>query len=171
MSLPKVVRAGLQSGLIMCAADAFTQTAIEQHNTELDVARSGRWAIAGLTLHGPYFFTGFQRIDGYFGAATSLPTVLRKTAVAQFILFPPYLVALFSYMGWMEGASNIAEKVKHRVPEAFVGGCVFWPVANGVNFAVVPASLRVPYLALSAGAWNSYLSWTNAKEERNGTDE
>ena len=168
----KVLRAGLQSGSIMCVADAMTQMVIEgkllsvSNNNAFDPVRTLRWGIAGLTLHGPYFFLGFRRVDRYFGAATSMSIVLQKTAVAQFILFPPYLVALFSYMGFMEGSEDIPTKVRHRVPEAFLGGCVFWPVANGVNFAMVPSTLRVPYLALSAGVWNSYLSWANARGGR-----
>jgi protein Mpv17 len=141
-----------------------------------DPSRTLRWAIAGLTLHGPYFLAGFARVDAYFGPATSMRVVAKKTAVAQFVLFPPYLVGLFTYMGFMEEAqqqqgnnngrttsitSSISQKVRQRVPEAFLGGCVYWPVANSINFAVIPATMRVPYLALSAGVWNGYLSWMN----------
>ena len=140
----------------------FTQSAIEQHHS-LDLKRSTRWAVAGLTLHGPYFFFGFRKVDKYFGAVTSMVTVAKKTAAAQFILFPPYLVALFGYMGAMEGITDIGGKIRQKVPEAFMGGCVYWPVANGLNFAFCPPYLRVPYLAFSAGVWNSYLSWANAR--------
>jgi len=161
----KVLRAGLQSGSIMCAADALTQVFIEGKgdDTAFDPIRTLRWTVAGLTLHGPYFYLGFSKVDRYFGAATSLAVVMKKTAAAQFILFPPYLVALFGYMGLMEGHDDIPRKIRQRVPEAFLGGCIFWPVANGINFALVPSSLRVPYLATSAGLWNSYLSWANAR--------
>jgi hypothetical protein len=173
--IPRLAKAGMQSGSIMCVADFVTQIVVEgraldpqQHEEgatttkSYDAHRTARWALAGLTIHGPYFFWGFSRVDGYFGAATSLRVVAYKTAVAQFILFPPYLVALFSYMGLMEGQDIIA-KVQKRVPEAFIGGCVYWPVANGINFALVPATVRVPYLATSAGLWNMYLSWMNAR--------
>jgi protein Mpv17 len=167
----------------MSVADVCTQLGIEGRSLDgnntttdksyyYDPSRTLRWAIAGLTLHGPYFFAGFARVDAYFGPATSLSVVAKKTAVAQFVLFPPYLVGLFTYMGLMEAAKseaetegtfNIYQKVQQRVPEAFLGGCVYWPVANGLNFAMVPATMRVPYLALSAGVWNCYLSWMNAR--------
>jgi len=165
--LQQVGRAGLQSGTIMATADAFTQTAIEG-SSSIDLHRTGRWAVAGLAIHGPYFFLGFRRVDQYFGAATSLKVVAYKTATAQFVLFPPYLVALFSYFGYVEHGTvkGMQEKVSHCVPAAFVGGCVFWPVANVLNFGLVPSTLRVPYLAASAGVWNSYLSWTNAKDDK-----
>lgn len=174
MFLSKVLQAGIQSGSIMTVADIVTQIGIERKSFEelhsskqnvYDPHRTLRWAVAGLTLHGPYFFVGFSKVDAYFGAATSLSTVIKKTAAAQFVLFPPYLCLLFSYMGLMEGHATrtISQKVRERVPEAFVGGCVFWPFANGINFALIPSSLRVPYLASSAGMWNCYLSWANAR--------
>jgi protein Mpv17 len=150
----------------MCFADIGTQLGIEGkqfNDSSYDAYRTLRWTVAGTTLHGPYFFVGFSKLDKYFGAATSISIVAKKTAVAQFVLFPPYLVALFGYMGLMEGYDDIPKKMRERVPEAFVSGCIFWPVANGINFALVPPTLRVPYLATSAGLWNCYLSWANAR--------
>jgi protein Mpv17 len=166
--IPKIVRAGMQSGSIMCVADALTQVGIEgkSFDTTYDPYRTLRWGAAGFALHGPYFFAGFSRVDKYFGAATSIQTVAKKTAFAQFVLFPPYLILLFSFMGVLEGNQDVPSKVKSRVPEAFMGGCIFWPISNGLNFALVPPSLRVPYVATSAGLWNCYLSWANARGEK-----
>jgi protein Mpv17 len=158
----------------MSVADVATQLLIEgKSEDEYDPKRTLRWTLAGLVLHGPYFFAGFSVVDKYFGtaAAPSLAVVAKKTAVAQFVLFPPYLVALFGLMGVLEqhDPDIIGQKIRQRVPEAFLGGCVYWPVANGINFAFVSPTLRVPYLAASASVWNSYLSWTNAKEGKKDT--
>jgi protein Mpv17 len=169
----QLARAGFQSGTIMATADVFTQTVIE-HRPTVDLWRTGRWTMAGWTLHGPYFYLGFRHLDRYFGAATSLKIVAYKTATAQFVLFPPYLVALFSFFGFWEsyGHNNnnnnnswqaVSDKICQCVPGAFVGGCVFWPFVNVINFGFVPATMRIPYVAASAGVWNSYLSWTNAR--------
>lgn len=149
----------------MSAADIGTQLFMEGKSLEGDYSwrRTLRWTIAGVFLHGPYFFTGFSVLDKHFGVATSLQTVAKKTAAAQFFLFPPYLVALFGFMGVLENHPNIPEKIRRRVPETFLSGCVFWPVANILNFSFVSPTMRVPYLAFSAGIWNTYLSWTNAK--------
>jgi hypothetical protein len=92
----------------------------------------------------------------------------QKTAVAQFIIFPPYLVALFRLMGVPEQHPNIGDKIRHRVPEDCMGKFVYWP-SNfqwGINFGMVPATLGVPYLAASAGVWSSYLSWANARDDK-----
>lgn len=158
-----ILHAGLQSGTIMSMADALTQTIVEGGIAAdtYDARRTLRWSICGLLLHGPYFFSGFSIIDKLFGPATSWKVVATKTAAAQFVLFPPYLCLLFSLIGTLEGHPNITEKVKRQVPEAFLGGCIYWPIANGINFSLVHGSMRVPYLAVSAGFWNSYLSWNN----------
>jgi Mpv17 / PMP22 family len=170
----------------MCFADIMTQTVIEgrtwrkSHDASytfksesavgtFDPWRTCRWTVAGLTLHGPYFFVGFRRIDNVFSsraANTSWLVVVKKTAAAQLVLFPPYLVALFSFMGVMEGkpVDVVASKVFARVPEAFLSGCLYWPLVNVVNFAVVPSTMRVPYVAIAAAVWNSYLSWANARD-------
>ena len=175
--LQQITRAGFQSGTIMATADVVTQTVIEQDRqqptTVVDLWRTGRWTMAGFTLHGPYFFLGFRHLDQFFGAATSLKIVAYKTATAQFVLFPPYLIALFSFFGFWESYNNnnnnnhtwqaMSDKICQCVPAAFVGGCFFWPIVNVVNFGFVPATMRIPYVAASAGVWNSYLSWTNAQ--------
>lgn len=165
-TLPPALRAGIQSGTIMFVADALTQTTIEGRSVAdaFDATRTLRWGVCGLVLHGPYFLVGFSSIDKRLGPATSWKVVAQKTAAAQFVLFPPYLCFLFTFMGLLEGNPNIAEKVRRQVPRAFLGGCVYWPIANGINFSVVPGNLRVPYLAASAGVWNSYLSWSNQRE-------
>jgi len=193
----KALQAGIQSGTIMGLADISTQvllegkhittaatkdigmtnrnTRVNQDGNSYDVVRTLRWTLMGFVLHGPYFLAGFSVIDRRFAgkggvAEVSWKTVAKKTAAAQFFLFPPYLVALFGVLGVLEQNPDIPAKIKTRVPEAFKSGCVYWPVANSINFKLVPNNLRVPYLALSAGIWNSYLSYTNhyGRTNKNG---
>ena len=173
------VRAGMQSASIMTVADIMTQLVVEKKSlvgrnnkaeddetttARYDPVRTLRWATVGLTLHGPYFRYCFARLDQMFaGTAQSLLVVAKKTALAQFIVFPPYLVALFTAIGLMEGSDDIFGKVRTNVPKAFMGGCIFWPIANCFNFALVPTTARVPYLASVGALWNGYLSWMNSR--------
>ena len=167
------IRAGMQSASIMTVADIMTQLVVEKKSLVVDTGkdlarydpvRTLRWATVGLTLHGPYFRYCFARLDQIFaGTAQSLLVVAKKTALAQFIVFPPYLVALFTAIGIMEGSDNVVGKVRTNVPKAFMGGCIFWPIANCFNFASVPPTARVPYLASVGALWNGYLSFMNSK--------
>ena len=179
------VRAGMQSASIMTVADIMTQLVVEKKAlvgvgkassndgdtsskdavANYDPVRTLRWATVGLTLHGPYFRYCFARLDQMFaGTAQSLLVVAKKTALAQFIVFPPYLVALFTAIGLMEGNDDLVGKVRTNVPKAFMSGCIFWPIANCFNFALVPSTARVPYLASVGALWNGYLSWMNSKK-------
>eukprot|EP00546_Thalassionema_frauenfeldii_P014846 CAMPEP_0178908764 /NCGR_PEP_ID=MMETSP0786-20121207/8104_1 /TAXON_ID=186022 /ORGANISM="Thalassionema frauenfeldii, Strain CCMP 1798" /LENGTH=166 /DNA_ID=CAMNT_0020580703 /DNA_START=137 /DNA_END=634 /DNA_ORIENTATION=+ len=164
-ALPKFVKAGMQSGSIMMMADVSTQFFIEgrkrQSNSEpttphyYDMERTLRWASAGLLLHGPYFYLSFSKLDRFMGGNTSFLSVVKKTALAQVVVFPPYLIMLFTYMGlWQTSDSNVLwNYVWNRVPDAFGGGCLFWPAVNIINFALVPSTLRVPYVAAVGSIW------------------
>lgn len=165
------VRAGMQSGCIMTVADIMTQLVVEKRSVQdgdsdsggvarYDPVRTLRWTTIGLALHGPYFRYCFSRLDQMF-KTQSLLVVAKKTALAQFIVFPPYLVALFTCLGRMEGkgSNDILEGVRTKTPKAFMSGCVFWPIANAINFSLVPSTARVPYLASVGALWNGYLSW------------
>ena len=166
----KVVQAGLQSGTIMSVADLATQCCLggdQRLPSMIDWDRTLRWSVAGLLLHGPYFFLGFSCLDAVFGAATHWSTVAKKTVTAQLVLFPPYLTLLFSYMAVAEGQrslTHVAEKVQQKVPQAFLGGSVFWPIVNAINFTFVTQTFRMPFLAACGAVWNSYLSWANARK-------
>lgn len=89
-----------------------------------------------------------------------------KTFTAQVLAFPVYLGGLFTYMGVMENIQDeekFHENTRTKSLNAFIAGAFFWPLANGFNFAIVPASLRVPVVAATAGVWSAFLSWYNAK--------
>jgi Mpv17 / PMP22 family len=169
MTVRTLCMAGLQSGTIMGVADVATQLVVDDDrhsdNSSWDYVRTLlRWSLVGVTLHGPYFAAGFARLDAIFGPATTITVVAQKTAAAQLFLFPPYLVLLFTYLGLLEGVEDVGQKVTQRVPAVFATGCVYWPVANAINFGLVPAAWRIPYLSTAAGVWNCYLSYTNAAE-------
>jgi protein Mpv17 len=179
MTVRTLVRAGLQSGTIMGAADVATQllTAIGDHDNNddeddegrvvwrWDYERTIRWSAVGVTLHGPYFAAGFARLDAFWGASTTLTVVVQKTVAAQLVLFPPYLILLFAYLGWLEGVENIGQKVTHHAPAAFWTGCIYWPMANILNFGLVPTTYRIPYTSVAAGLWNCYLSHANTANQ------
>jgi protein Mpv17 len=178
MTVRTLVRAGLQSGTIMGAADVATQLLATRHHHDeedegrgavwsWDYERTARWSAVGVTLHGPYFAAGFARLDTVYGPApTTMAVVVQKTAAAQLVLFPPYLVLLFAYLGWLEGVEDIGQKVKNRAPAAFWTGCIYWPVANILNFGLVSAAYRIPYTSAAAGLWNCYLSHANAANNK-----
>mmetsp|Transcript_13392 Transcript_13392/g.13191 ORF Transcript_13392/g.13191 Transcript_13392/m.13191 type:complete len:95 (-) Transcript_13392:72-356(-) len=81
------------------------------------------------------------------------------------LVFPVYVVALFAYLGFLDGAPSITDNIAHKAPQAFVAGCGFWPVANMFGFKFIPSTARVPYLAACGVFWNTYISWMDARND------
>lgn len=136
----------------------------------LDTGEVSRFALAGATLHGPYFYYGFKLMDRVpmYGVKTALGKSLTKTLVTQVTIFPLYLGLLFVYLGVLEGKSNdiIEDKVLTAWPRAYMSGSAFWPVANTVNFLYVPPSWRAPYVAGAGLVWNAIVSWENGRANK-----
>jgi hypothetical protein len=142
-----ILRGGIQSGVIHFFADVFAQGletdggGISQN--QLDIYRSLRFGVVGLTLHGPYFGLGFARIDAYFGQTKGLAMTMKKVVATQLILNPPYLVLLFGWMGMLEGKTDLIANTQEKTIAAMIPNFMFWPVANFVNFSFVSPQWRV----------------------------
>jgi len=132
-----------------------------------DPIRTLHWTVVGLTLHGPYFFLAFGKLDRLFSAPT-FANAFKKTAITQLTIFPPYLVALFSFLNVLESYGSDSKTTSNsndiipKVQQAFKVGCVVWPIANSINFSFISPYRRIPYLATFGGIWNGYLSYMNA---------
>ena len=188
--LRSVAKAGIQSASIMAIADISTQLAVENRsfitNEEKSICKDthqasdkqqvimipyehyARWTIIGLTLHGPYFFLAFGKLDRLFSTST-FANAFKKTAIAQLTIFPPYLIALFTYLGVLERQGSDSKTSNNndiisKVQQAFKVGCIFWPIANSINFSFISPHRRIPYLATVGGVWNGYLSYMNAND-------
>ena len=154
-----------------------------------DFARTLRFAVVGLTCHGPYFGLGFARIDAYFGQTKGLGMVLKKVAATQVFLNPPYLVLLFGWMGMLEGRrwdnGELIENTKEKTMAAMLPNFAFWPVANFINFSYVSPAWRVACewlqillihlshalpavsdVASCGGMWNTYISLLNKSQDQ-----
>jgi len=192
--LRSVAKAGIQSASIMAIADISTQLVVENRSfitdeekgickdthqassdtqqpsslssVDYDPIRTMHWSVVGLTLHGPYFFLAFSKLDRLFSAPT-FANAFKKTVITQLTIFPPYLVALFSFLNVLErqgsdGKTSNNNDIIPKVQQAFKVGCVFWPIANSINFSFISPHRRIPYLATVGGVWNGYLSYMNA---------
>jgi len=162
-SMRPLVRASLLSCAAMASGDALQQGLAARKARRplvLDTPRLARFAAVGACLHGPWFFAGFRALDARF-PGKSLVAVLSKTAAGQVTLFPAYLAAALFALAMLEGLELDAAtaRVRAAFPRAFTAGCVFWPCANVLNFALIPPGMpRVAYVNSASIAWNAYLS-------------
>eukprot|EP00882_Tetradesmus_deserticola_P004187 GHRQ01004423.1.p1 GENE.GHRQ01004423.1~~GHRQ01004423.1.p1 ORF type:complete len:181 (+),score=35.37 GHRQ01004423.1:187-729(+) len=167
LSLKPIHRAALTSCSLMALGDAACQAIQCQRNkrhVRIDSARAARFGLIGLTLHGPFFFKGFQFLDGKFGTAKTLQNAVTKSLVGQVTLFPTYTSLVLIYSNLLEGRSlqDAFAQVRHKLPKLFMTGSVYWPTVNVANFMLVPPQQRVLAVNACAILWNTYLSYVNA---------
>ena len=154
-------------GCVSLGVGDVIMQSIEYKNGELEEWnqwRTARFAIAGLTLHGPYFHLGFGKVEQIFGPSKTFRTALVKMGTSQVTLFPVYLSLLFPYLSLMEGKSfsMAIDKTKQVWWPTFVNGAIFWPAVNMINFTMVPpGSSRVFCVAFAGIVWNCYISYVN----------
>ena len=168
-----LLRAGLTSSGIMTVADVIAQNIERQvlgstpeKPREYDPHRTVRFAVVGLTLHGPYFQRGFAMVDRHFGPSLlhgkpAWTVIGKKVLSTQFALNAPFMVLLFGWMGMLEGRREgveIWDNVVQKWPAAFWAGNLFWPCANFLNFRFLGPQHRVAYVASCGAIWNTYIS-------------
>jgi len=178
-----VAKAGVASCVINCASDANCQLLVRWVGkradegrfpgrsasywsglAELDLERCARFAVVGLTLHGPYFTFAFALLERWLGPARTVGAVLKKSAAGNLTVFPVYLAAFYLYMGLLEGkrGHELLQKYSAFVP-SYTMGWAFWLPVNMLNFAVVPPGFgRVLYINAMGLLWNTYLSYINS---------
>ncbi|KAG1666162.1 hypothetical protein FOA52_011574 [Chlamydomonas sp. UWO 241] len=163
--LPPGVRAGLLSATVMSAGDVACQKLQKRSLVApVDWKRTGRFAVVGATIHGPFFFYGFRWLDSVVKGAQGVKTALTKTALGQVTLFPVYLGSCFMALKLMEGLSvqQSFEHVSKVFIPTMVTGSVFWPAANMLNFLFLPPTSRVLFVNAAGLIWNMYLSLVNS---------
>jgi len=151
MSTPLLLlKAGVTSGTIMTVADVLAQ-GLETNGfraaregeaaADCDWGRTARFALVGLTLHGPYFQAGFAKVDAFFGPTLSKAGRVRwavlamKVGATQFVLNAPFMALLFGWMGVLEGRrspADVWQNIRDKWPAAFWAGNLFWPCAKCV---------------------------------------
>lgn len=164
--LRPLARAALTSGVLLASGDVVCQC-IQRNQLSLtghNWTRTARFAVIGLTLHGPFFHFGFRALDRRFGPATTTSNVLTKTVVGQVTLFPAFLCLFYLYMGALEGRSGpeCIRKLKTAYVPSYVTGTLLWPAANIINFKYVPPHNRVAYVSTVGLLWQAFLSYVNS---------
>jgi len=165
----------------LAASKGISSTGSSATTERYDPIRSVRWFSAGLCVHGPYVHLFYGWVDRlrWSPVSTASSILAKKTAVVVGVGLPLYLGLLFTFFGLIEhsssstGGSNIdnrilpsvahsvKEKLEAKFPQAFFGGCTFWPAATYVNFTMVPLQFRVVFVASCSGVYNCFLSWFN----------
>ncbi|ALC49042.1 CG11077, partial [Drosophila busckii] len=162
MALSAYFRESIKVGLIMGGGDMIAQFGIEKKSfNEWNYARTARFGALGLVVVGPALRKWYMTLDGM--VAKKQPTLQRgfkKMFIDQTLFAPPFTLALSFIIPYMNGdeTDKIISRIKEDYFTIMKGGYMLWPLAQIVNFTLVPLQYQVLYVQIIALAWNSFLS-------------
>ncbi|KAI8917556.1 hypothetical protein DFJ77DRAFT_456824 [Powellomyces hirtus] len=163
------LRASLTSGSLFFAGDILSQKLAHARSggtsynaPPIDWNRTGKFALSGLLLHGPYFLYGFRQVDRLCGHQATLLNAVKKAVVSQVTLFPVFICSFLAFSAVLDGEAPLP-RIRGKFQEVFVNGTLVWPVANVISFRFVPVAYRIPYVNLVGLGWNTYLSSVNGQ--------
>jgi hypothetical protein len=161
----RLLRAGRTSGIVLGTSDLVAQSVETAAFNErgLDLRRTFRWLLIGLTLDGPFWHSGFQAVDRLFaGRGESWSTLLGKTAVTQLGLNPPFILLLILYTQLLDGPRSVAAcmaAVRAKLCSYIRDGFCFWTAANSVNYLLMPPHRRLLFSGVVGMLWSTHLSF------------
>lgn len=164
------------ASVILGAADVAGQ-AIEQAQTadnkndvdgnnddlsQLDLARTIRFAFFGLVLQAPWNHFYYLLLDGAIPPTEEPFTTTTgiKVVIDQFVQAPIFTVLIFAFLGFLEGKNTeaIQQQLEDDYADTMVANWKLWVPATVVNIAFVPPILRVLYLNCVFFFWSIFLS-------------
>ena len=112
------------AGVILGAADLAGQALEAKQKgddaaSELDIARTVRFAFFGLVLQAPWNHFYYQMLDGAIPPTPDpfTPTTGIKVVIDQFVQAPVFTVLIFTFLGFLEGKNM--EAIKKQLDEDY----------------------------------------------------
>lgn len=96
------------------------------------------------------------------GANTVWKQLIKRVATDQLIFSPIGSLLFFTFMAYFESV-DMYDKLQSTYFHAVLSGWKVWPLVQLVNFYFVPLILRLPFISIVGIAWNTYLSYLNAR--------
>ncbi|KAH8386993.1 hypothetical protein KR093_003940, partial [Drosophila rubida] len=162
MSLAVFAREGLNAAIIMGCGDAIAQLAIEQKPLkDYNVARTARYCAIGFFICGPVLRKWYTKLDTL--VSKDQPTFKRgmKKMLVDQTCFAPSFTLLLSYIVPLfngERHTAIVQRIRNDYVSIMQRSFILWPMAQVINFSLIPINYQVFYVQLIAVIWNCYLS-------------
>lgn len=163
MALSAYVREGINVALLMGAGDLIAQLAMEKKPiSDWNYQRSLRFSALGFCVVAPVMRKWYGTLEGM--VAKNQPPLdrgLKKMFLDQALFAPPFTLLISYLVPFVNGEKHddIVDGLKKTYFDILKGNYMLWPVAQVVNFTLVPLQYQVIYAQCIALIWNSYLSW------------
>ncbi|KAK9353370.1 hypothetical protein V1523DRAFT_200190 [Lipomyces doorenjongii] len=150
----------LQSLVVGLIGDSLSQLLMTP-DEEYSLLRTFKVMITGSVLSLPTF-TWVKFMAKNINHSNKVISVAMKV-VANQLCFAPFFLSSFLTTGFLSQGifdpNEIINRLKQRVPIAWMNGCMFWPNIVALNFTVVPPHFRGLVNSAASVVWQAYLSW------------
>jgi protein Mpv17 len=138
-----------------------------ERQLQYDPIRSLHLAITGFLYSGPISHTWYNLLERLVVAGPRHPWLglLQRLLYDAFLFSPVAVGGYFIVRSTLEGRDweGIATKLQTKWWPATYASWSFWPLANVVNFSLVPVPFRVLFNNSLSLFWNAYLSRLNSQ--------
>ena len=169
----------VQTGIIMGAGDALSQTVIEK-KSKYDFERTVRFSAIGSFFVAPTIRVWYLTLEKWFGAGVTISTTLKKVGTDQIFFAPLFSAAIISVIGTSQAISKaimtepdskkrydilkkdvaqVGHKLQRDYTDVVLTGWTIWPATQLINFYLVPFLVRPLVVSVVALFWNTYLAW------------
>ncbi|KAK9369891.1 hypothetical protein V1509DRAFT_617842 [Lipomyces kononenkoae] len=150
----------LQSLLVGLIGDSLSQLLITPED-DYSFMRTLKVMVTGSVLSLPTF-TWVKFMGKNINHDNKFISIAMKVVANQLIFAPCFLSSFLTTGFLFQGIFDpieIIDRLKQRVPIAWVNGCMFWPNIVVLNFTVVPPHFRGLVTSAASVVWQAYLSW------------
>ena len=145
------------------AGDALAQLAIEKKG--FDLKRFAKMCSFGFLIHGTTGHYFYNFLESIIPGPSPWWKVPLKTAIDQTLWAPVFMTMLFTYFGIFDGKpGTIWATMQRDMFTAVSGSWKTWIPAHTINFAFVPADMRILYINAIQIGFNCFLSILGSKE-------
>lgn len=128
---------------------------------QYDPARCARLVAFSVLVGTPMSHYWYQLLDAAVmpSAPTAPPAVALKVLLDQGVQTPFGMALFFATLKLLEGRPmEVVPEVKAKLMPALIANYYVWPLAQLVNFTMVPLDLRILYVNVISIAWTAYIS-------------
>lgn len=147
---------------LMSIGDVIAQLLIEKKKiNDWDVGRTLRFGGVGLVVVGPALRKWYSTLDRLVSKDQSaVKRGFKKMLLDQVVFAPPFTLFLSYLVPFVNGEKHnqIVQNIRETYFSVLKHGLMLWPLAQTINFIVVPAQYQIIYVQLVALIWNAYLS-------------
>jgi hypothetical protein len=133
--------------------------------------------VLGFFSNGYILTHWYHMLEKVFGTSMICKRVVFTKVFADQLIYAPFCIVLFfAYSSWLsEGTpakswNEFVLKCKDSFTATFLADCSVWPVANFINFRVVPLVYRAPFTAFVQLLWQSYMSFVTSARHISNTE-